>query len=193
MAHSTSFSLFPVPAYRVRIAFSAAVSAVLSYLTTAIPALEDFEIPVVGPTWAWAPGFLFGALVLLTAPDLLHRPALVAASALTYWLAVRLAIEMMDKRALLPCAIAGCLGAVVMVSVLRTVGRSGVGLAGVGAAVGAGVVGGLLIGVSVDAEGTAVEHVAMLGGFLAWQVGVALASLPWTRGDRVEVVEGAPR
>jgi hypothetical protein len=168
----------PASSHTPRHLLAAGLAGVLSYLACRLPA------PFGGLGTNWGPGLIFGVLVL--APrgrSWARRALLLEASALIYFGAVWLAVDLAAERhwsEVAACALVGALAAPILALAARPflALRSRLGdhllalLAGAagGAAIGIAAMGGDDRWLSFD--------LPLLAGFLVWQVGWAAAHIP---------------
>lgn len=165
-----------------RILLMATLSGLLSYVLLWLAGSMPDWLTVPSDVFRYAPGFVFGALVLQTGSHgALRRITIILACGLIWYLMYRLAGSLVadfDKPTLLACGIAGGLGAWLVSIVVRLLKPRRLSLLAMLMAFVAGTLGGCLIGQAVlDPELAFVAQLQMIAGFIVWQFGVGGAML----------------
>jgi hypothetical protein len=165
-----------------RVLLIATLSGLLSYGLVLLAGNVPAWLPIPSDVFRYAPGLVFGALVLqLGTEGMARRGSIVLACGLIWFLAFKAAGHLViqyDESTLLACGVAGGLGAWLVSMVVRLLKPRRLSLLAMLMAFVTGTVGGCLIGQAMlDPELTLRAQGLMLAGFIAWQVGVGSAML----------------
>jgi hypothetical protein len=157
---------------------TAAASGLISYgLILLAGNLPDW-LPLPEAIFRYAPGFLFGALVLqVGTPSLVRRSGIVLGSGLVWILMFQLASLMVtrhEQSSVLACGVAGGLAAWLVSALVYWVKPRRLSLLSMLMAFVAGTLGGCLIGQGLLESGDSLLlDVLLVAGFVLWQAGVA--------------------
>jgi len=157
-------------------------SSVLSYALLWLAGNMPDWLPLPSDLFRYAPGFVFGALVLqLGATSLGRRLGLILACGLIWFLMFRLASQLVaqhDQSTLLACGLAGGLGAWLVSLVVRLLKPRRLSLLAMLIAFVTGTLGGCLIGQGLlESDESPWLDLLMISGFFVWQAGVGAAML----------------
>lgn len=155
----------------------AAASGLISYgLILLAGNLPDW-LPLPEAIFRYAPGFLFGALVLqVGTPSLTRRVGIVLGSGLVWVLMFHLASQMVtrhEQSTVLACGVAGGLAAWLVASLIYLIKPKRLSLLSMLMSFVAGTLGGCLIGQGLLESGDSLLlDVLLIAGFMLWQIGV---------------------
>lgn len=160
-----------------RVLCMAAASGVITYGLVWLAGEMPAWLPLPSDLFRYAPGLVFGAMVMqLEARDLGRRAGIVLACGLIWILMYRLASHLVSEHqqsTLLACGIAGGLGAWLVSLVVRLLRPRRLSLLAMLMAFVTGTIGACLIGQGLmESEMNLLAQGLMLSGFIAWQVGV---------------------
>ncbi|MGH8455028.1 MAG: hypothetical protein ACRES4_10480 [Nevskiales bacterium] len=160
----------------------AAFSGLLSYGLISLAGNVPVWLPVPADVFRYAPGLLFGALVLqMGTQGSGRRIALVLASGLIWYLTFKAAGHLvMEYQAstLLACGVAGGLGAWLVSLVVRLLKPRRLSLLAMLMAFVTGTLGGCMIGQALlQPELFVLDQLLLVAGFVVWQLGVGGAML----------------
>lgn len=165
-----------------RVMLMAAISGLLSYGLLSLAGDMPAWLLLPSDLFRYAPGFVFGALVLQMGTQGLGRcVAIVLACGLIWYVTFKFAGHLVmeyDQSTLLACGVAGGLGAWLVSLLVRLLKPRRLSLLAMLMAFVAGTFGGCLIGQALlQSELTAFAHFLLMAGFVAWQMGVGGAML----------------
>lgn len=165
-----------------RVMWMASVSGLLSYGLISLAGNMPAWLPLPSDLFRYAPGFVFGALVLqMGTQGVGRRVAIVLSCGLIWYLTFKLAGHLVmeyDQSTLLACGVAGGLGAWLVSLLVRLLKPRRLSLLAMLMAFVAGTFGGCLIGQALlQPELLVLGQVLLVAGFVAWQVGVGAAML----------------
>jgi hypothetical protein len=160
----------------------ASISGLLSYGLISLAGDMPVWLPLPSDLFRYAPGFVFGALVLQMGTQGLGRcVAIVLACGLIWFVTFKVAGHLVveyDKSTLLACGVAGGLGAWLVSLLVRLLKPRRLSLLAMLMAFVAGTFGGCLIGQALlEPDLTAFAQLLLIAGFVAWQMGVGSAML----------------
>lgn len=160
-----------------RVLLMATLSGLLSYILLWVAGNLPRAWPLPSEIFTYAPGLLFGLLVLqMGSPSTLRRVLITICCGLIWYLMYQLATSLVadaGKPTLFACGVAGGVGAWLVSLVVRLLKPKRLSLLAMLMAFVTGTLGGLLIGQGVlDHELTLAAQLLMVTGFVAWQVGV---------------------
>jgi hypothetical protein len=160
-----------------RVIVMAGLSGVLTYALVWLAGNMPEGLPLPAELFRYAPGFVFGAMVMLPATSgIARRIELVLACGVIWFLMFRLASKLVvdyDQSTLLACGVAGGLGAWLVSLTVKLVLPRRLSLLAMLMAFVAGILGGSLIGQGLlEPDESPLLFVLMVAGFVVWQAGV---------------------
>lgn len=160
-----------------RVFLFATFSGLLSYVLLMLAGSMPEWLTLPPELFRYAPGFLFGALVLQTGSHgVARRVSIILACGLIWTLSYRLAGSLVvdfSQSPLLACGLAGGVGAWLASLTVRLLKPRRLSLLAMLMAFVAGTLGGCLIGQAVlDPELTLSAQAMLVTGFVLWQLGV---------------------
>ncbi len=155
----------------------AAASGLISYGLILLAGNLPAWLPLPESIFRYAPGFLFGALVLQVGTTPLSRRAgIVVASGLVWILTYQMASQMVteyEQSSVLACGVAGGIAAWLVSGIVRVLRPRRLSLLAMLMSFVAGILGGCLIGQGLLESGdTLLLDVLLISGFVVWQSGV---------------------
>lgn len=160
-----------------RVLLMATLSGLLSYVLLMLAGNLPEWLPLPAELFRYAPGIVFGLLVLQIGSSRGLRRALIVICCGSIWyLMYEMAGSLVadfHQPTLLACGLAGGLGACLVSLVVRLLKPRRLSLLAMLMAFVAGTLGGCLIGEGVmDSELTLVAQLLLVAGFVLWQAGV---------------------
>lgn len=160
-----------------RVLLMATLSGLLSYVLLWVAGNLPSAWPFPSQVLTYAPGLVFGAMVLqIGSLSTLRRVLIIICCGLIWYLMYQLATSLVadaGKPTLFACGVAGGVGAWLVSLVVRLLKPKRLSLLAMLMAFVSGTLGGCLIGQGVlDHELTLAAQILLVSGFVTWQAGV---------------------